>query len=114
MQRNQLAIIELLNEELIGTLAIPSNIRRGRAIFERGGVQVIEQTADMVDAWVGGLDGPGIEGVSQRRRSQLFVDDTGKVARHCVGNPRDHQIFCKHCVALALTLLRDDNFHQVS
>lgn len=98
-------IVDLLSDELIGTLAIPSNIRRGKAIFERGGVEIIEQAADKVDAWAGGLDGPGIEGGSQRRRLQLFVNDEARIAWHCAGNPKNHQIFCKHCVALALYLI---------
>lgn len=105
MQNRKRVITDLLSEKLIETMAIPSNIRRGQAIFRRGGVQIIEQTAGKVDAWAGGLDGPGIEGGSQRRRLQLYVDDEGKVAWHCEGNPKNHQVFCKHCVALALYLI---------
>lgn len=102
MADDNVAITDLLNNESIDNLAIPSNIRRGRAIFERGGVEIIEQTDTKIDAWAGGLDGPGIEGGSQRRRLQLIVDDEGKLAWHCAGNPKNHQIFCKHCVAVSL------------
>lgn len=105
MADSGVAITDLLNKELVDNLAIPSNIRRGRAIFERGGVEIIEQTDTMIDAWAGGLDGPGIEGGSQRRRLQLFINDENKLAWHCAGNPKNHQIFCKHCVAVSLYVM---------
>jgi hypothetical protein len=54
-----------------------------------------------VEAWVGGLDGSVAEGGSQRRRTQLHTTSKG-LAWHCAGNSKNHQIFCKHCVALAI------------
>jgi len=104
MPHQQKSIAELLNPELIQKLAIPSNIRYGQAIYTRGGVEFIENVPTRIEAWVGGLDGNMAEGGSQRRRTQLFATGEG-LQWHCAGNPKDHQIFCKHCVALALTIL---------
>lgn len=84
-------IASLLNDVFIDEIALPSNIRYGTAIQRRGGVEFITRESSRVEAWVGGLDGPGTE--------------DGKLAWHCAGNPKNHQIFCKHCVALALAIL---------
>jgi len=54
-------------------------------------------------AWVGGLEGSVAEGGSQRRRTRLSATAAG-LKWHCAGNPKNHQIFCKHCVALALAI----------
>jgi hypothetical protein len=43
------------------------------------------------------------EGGGQRRRTTLTSTADG-LHWHCTGNPKQHQIFCKHCVALALAL----------
>jgi hypothetical protein len=98
------SVADLLNQEPIQNLALPSNFRYGRAIHDRGGVEFIENGPACAEAWVGGLDGSVAEGGSQRRRTRLFAAD-GKLKWHCAGNPKNHQIFCKHCVALALTIL---------
>jgi uncharacterized Zn finger protein len=95
----------LLNAEVIRELALPSNLRYGTAIFDRGGVEFLTYAASEVEAWVGGLKGSVNEGGSQRRRTRLFVTPDG-LSWHCSGNPAKHQIFCKHCVALALAILR--------
>jgi uncharacterized Zn finger protein len=58
-----------------------------------------------VTAWVGGLKGSVAEGGGQRRRARLFVR-RGALAWTCAGNPKNHQVFCKHCVALALAILK--------
>ncbi|MEI7653482.1 MAG: hypothetical protein WCJ70_04400 [bacterium] len=99
------SIFRHLSPDFIKTHAIPSNIAYGRAISDRGAVQIIESTDVRVEAWVGGLDGAVIEGGGSRRRVVLTASD-GELQWHCTGNPKDHQIFCKHCVALALTLLK--------
>lgn len=103
MQHRQRTIINLLDLERIQELARPSDIRYGQAIHSRGGIEFIEKTPTHIEAWVGGLDGSVAEGGSQRRRTQLFVSD-GNLQWHCAGNPKNHQIFCKHCVALALAI----------
>jgi uncharacterized Zn finger protein len=89
---------------VIRDLALPSNVRYGTAIHARGGVEFITYAAVQVEAWVGGLNGSVAEGGSQRRRTRLFVTPEG-LGWHCTGNPKKHQVFCKHCVALALAIL---------
>ncbi len=98
-------LIALLSPNFINAHAIPSNIKYGKAIADRGAVQIIESTDERVEAWVGGLDGAVIEGGGSRRRVVLTASD-GELQWRCTGNPKDHQIFCKHCVALTLTLLK--------
>ena len=98
------SVSDLLSSELIRELSLPSNLRYGQAIFDRDAVEFIESTDSKIEAWVGGLDGSVAEGGGQRRRTQLFSTPEG-LAWHCAGNPKDHQIFCKHCVALALAVL---------
>ena len=84
-------------------IATPANLRYGRAIHERGGVEFIENDTYKITAWVGGLDGDTASGGGQRRRTRLSSTKAG-LSWHCAGNPRDHDIFCKHCVALALAI----------
>ena len=91
---------------VIADRAIPSNIKYGIAIFERGAVSIIDANSDRVEAWVGGLDGKVIEGGGSRRRVEFVATSEG-IKSHCTGNTKDHQIFCKHCVGLALKLGAD-------
>jgi uncharacterized Zn finger protein len=102
----QVNITELLSGLIIEELALPSNIRYGQAIYDRGGVEIIERLPDSVEAWVGGLDGTVNDGGSQRRRTKFFIND-GELAWDCKGNPKNHQVFCKHCVALSLKMLEE-------
>ena len=83
--------------------AIPSNIRYGTAIFERDGVKVIDDNDSMVEAWSGGLDGKSTLGGGSKRRVRFELRD-GKFKWNCTGNPKKHNIFCKHCVSVALFL----------
>lgn len=96
-------ITSLVRPKDIERLALPSNLRYGQAIFKRSGVEIIKSGSYEVEAWVGGLDGSVSEGGSQRRRTKLSSTSKG-LSWHCTGNPKNHQIFCKHCVALALTI----------
>ncbi len=98
---NMQAILKLLGKTDIKELALPANIRYGQAIYKRGGVEVIEQTAKYIEGWAGGLNGTSAEGGGQKRRVRLSVTAKG-LGWHCAGNPKNHDIFCKHCVALAL------------
>ena len=82
-------------------LAIPSNIGYGTAIFERGAVEIINSTSTEVEAWSGGLEGTLKQGAGSKRRVRLWLD-RGELRWHCTGNPKNHDIFCKHCVAVAL------------
>jgi len=99
-------LAELLNLELIQALSLPSNFKYGEAISNRQAVEFIRKEPREVEAWVGGLDGKVIEGGGSRRRTQLQATPEG-LAWHCTGNPKSHDIFCKHCVALSLALLSD-------
>ena len=105
MRKTTISVRSLLSAKQITQLALPSNLRYGTAIHQRGAVEFITRSPEEVIAWVGGLKGSVAEGGSQRRRTRLFVTKRG-LAWRCSGNPKDHQIFCKHCVALALAILR--------
>ena len=94
-------VSDLVDREVAEELSTPANFRYGSAIYQRGGVEIIESTDEKVEAWVGGLDGNSAEGGGQRRRTQLFATKEG-LKWHCAGNPKTYDIFCKHCVALAL------------
>src|SRR5574340_736126 len=105
MGKTTVSVRSMLSAETIRQLALPSNLRYGTAIYERGAIEFIARASDEVVAWVGGLKGSVAEGGSQRRRTRLFVTKRG-LAWRCSGNPKEHQIFCKHCVALALAIVR--------
>jgi uncharacterized Zn finger protein len=106
VQKPQL-ISKLLSKEFVEKHAIPSNIVYGSAIYNRNAVEVIESSDTRIEAWVGGLDGAVIEGGGSRRRVEFIASEDG-LRWHCTGNPKNHQIFCKHCVALALALLKKE------
>lgn len=99
-------LVDLINEEVIEHLALPSNLRYGKAIHSRGGVEIISKEDTSVEAWVGGLDGNSLEGGGQRRRTKLSSTAKG-LSWHCAGNPKNHDIFCKHCVALAMAICKN-------
>lgn len=96
-------IKDFLTEEFIQKNTLPSNFTYGRAIYERNGVAIIGQKLGFIEAWAGGLDGTVKEGAGSRRRV-TFTIKNGTLHWNCTGNPKSHQIFCKHCVALALAL----------
>lgn len=101
------SIADLLAPGAIENLALPSNIKYGSAIFTRGAVEFIHREDAVAEAWVGGLSGTVVDGAGQRRRTTLTIDPDGNLSWHCTGNPKNHQIFCKHCVALALALQQE-------
>ena len=105
MPKLQKYLKNLLTQKLIEQLAIPSNLKYGRAIYKRGGVELIEHSSTEIEGWVGGLNGSMAEGGSQCRRTKLYTTPKAGLGWHCAGNPKNHQIFCKHCVALALAIL---------
>ena len=96
-------LTDVLSSDVITTLALPANIRYGTAIYNRGAIKFITSIPTSVEAWVGGLDGAVAQGGGSRRRTQLTSTPAG-LTWHCSGNPKRHQIFCKHCVALALAV----------
>lgn len=97
-------IKDFLTEEFIQEHSLPSNFAYGTAIYDRKGVELIERKADRIEAWAGGLDGTVKEGAGSRRRVTFTVEKE-TMHWHCTGNPKNHQIFCKHCIAVALALL---------
>ena len=103
-------ITNFLSEEFIEKNSIPSNIKYGRAIYKRNGVEIIESSAVRVEAWVGGLDEEVAQGGGSRRRVEFRALKSG-LKWNCTGNPKNHQIFCKHCVALASWLLKNSSFN---
>lgn len=95
---------QLLDGSTVQQYAFPANLNYGRAIFERGAVEMIRQNKSYAEAWVGSLDGTVKEGGGSRRRTQLFIKNN-ELSWHCAGNPKSHDVFCKHCVALALSII---------
>jgi uncharacterized Zn finger protein len=107
--RNKASVIQdFIGDDALLVLALPSNNNYGRSIYKRGGVELITFQSRHVEAWVGGLSGTSPEGGGQRRRVQFDVTAKG-LEWHCAGNPKNHQIFCKHCVALALAINEQGN-----
>lgn len=98
-------ITRLITNDFIKEHAIPSNIVYGKAIKDRNAVEIINIGNTRVEAWVGGLDGKVVEGGGSKRRVE-FIESEAGLKWNCTGNPKDHQIFCKHCVALALKLMK--------
>lgn len=92
-----------LTQAFIKDASLPSNLIYGKAIYRRGGIEFIRQEADSIEGWAGGLDGTVKEGAGQRRRVTFTLSKEG-LHWNCTGNPKNHQIFCKHCVALALAI----------
>ena len=96
-------ISEYIETVKLEQLAIPSNIKYGTAMERRGGVIVTKDSDEIVEAVVGGLDGGSLEGGGGKRKVQFWLDE-GILKTHCNGNPKNHDIFCKHCVALLIYL----------
>ncbi len=92
-----------LTQKFIEKNSLPSNFAYGKAIYDRDGVEFIEQKADIIEAWSGGLGGTIKEGAGSRRRV-TFTIKKESLHWNCTGNPKSHQIFCKHCVSVALAI----------
>ena len=97
------SVPQLLKDTPIEELSIQSNIAYGKEIFKRGGVEIVLSTNAKVEAWVGGLSGDSKSGGGTRRHVWFYAKQS-QFSWHCSGNPKDHDIFCKHCVALAYNL----------
>ena len=96
-------VAKYLNNFNLSTMASVSNIRYGTAIFKRKGVSIIRKSVSEIVTWVGGLAGNSLEGGGTKRRVHFWIENDQLFWR-CTGNPKDHEIFCKHCVAAALYL----------
>jgi hypothetical protein len=99
------SVLQLLKDTSLEELAIPSNLAYGQAIFKRGGVEIVVKTNTEIEAWVGGLAGDSKSGGGTRRHVWFYAQPS-QFTWHCSGNPKSHDIFCKHCVALAYNLLK--------
>lgn len=62
------SIRKKLNILDISGVAIPSNVRYGTAIFERGGVELTLESDKRIEAVVGGLEGSSAEGGGGKRK----------------------------------------------
>lgn len=96
-----------ITSEFIHQNSIKSNRIYGEAICTGGAIKIIKSKENEVEAWVGGLSGKVTEGGGSKRRV-TFVNHDSDLQWHCTCNPKNHQIFCKHCVALAIYLLHED------
>jgi len=94
---------DFFTQAFIAQNSLPANLTYGQAIYRRNAVEFIKQNSSMVEAWAGGLDGTIKEGAGSRRRVTFTIEE-GTLHWNCTGNPKKHQIFCKHCVAVALAL----------
>lgn len=85
---------DLLGREILSELAMPSNLRLGEEIFKSGGVELLSLDENHAAAKVSG---------GQRRRTEIEAkDDELKWKCSCLG--KSSQVFCKHCVALAMAI----------
>ncbi len=85
---------DLLGKDILSELATPSNLKLGEEIFKSGRVEVLSLDESITAAKVSG---------GQKRRTEIQAEDDGlKWKCSCLGK-RSH-IFCKHCVALAMTI----------
>ncbi len=89
------------NQVDLDAIALPSNIKYGTAIYERNAVSISQENDTEIEVFVGGITGTAIEGGGSKRRVRFWLD-AGKLTWRCAGNPKNHEIFCKHCVAAAL------------
>lgn len=108
---NSQLLVDHVGPEVIEQLALPSNIQYGKAILSRGGVEFVQREDSVAEAMVGGLHGDVAQGAGQRRRTTLNLGPDGALVWHCACNSKSRQIFCKHCVALALALQAKENDH---
>ena len=92
------AIAAYLRLASVKARARASDFRLGSEIAAKQGVEIVERGADFVQAKVGLKDHK-----IQRRRVELRATTAGLVWRCSCTTKRD--LFCKHCVAVALTVI---------
>jgi uncharacterized Zn finger protein len=85
------SVADLVDPDHLRRLATRSNLRLGEEIVRQGGVELIEFGPSKVVARVGG---------GQRRKAELDSTPQG-LAWRCSCTSR-RELFCKHCVALAI------------
>jgi hypothetical protein len=90
------SLSDLVSEETVLSLAIPSNVRLGRRIFARGGVEITALTPLLVTARVIG---------EQTRKVELRATPDG-LRWACTCRKKQSYDFCKHCVAAAFETMK--------
>lgn len=85
------SIARRVAQEAVEDHATPSNVRLGVAIANGNDVEVVETTAHLVTAKVGG----------GQTRTTTFRDEDGGLSWHCTCR-HDQPPWCKHLVALAV------------
>ena len=90
------SVAHLVDPTRLSALATPANLRLGRDIAAGGGVELLEFGPLRVRGKVGGP-------TSQTRTTELRAAG-GELEWSCTCS-RDATLFCKHCVALAITAL---------
>jgi uncharacterized Zn finger protein len=85
---------ELITDDLIRDLAIPSNIRLGTEIYKSGDVEITQLEPFRIHANVSS---------GQRRKVKLMATTKG-LEWSCTCT-KDRSTFCKHCVSLAVSVL---------
>jgi uncharacterized Zn finger protein len=98
------SVLEVLKSITLKSLALPSNLTYGQAIFDRGAVEIVKTSEAEIEAWAGGLTG-NVKSGGGSKRHVWFRVKADQLVSHCSGNPKNHDIFCKHCVAVALKVL---------
>jgi uncharacterized Zn finger protein len=88
-------VTDLVEQKAVAHLATPSNLRLGRDILDQGGVELTRLESLRVSAKVG-----GVAAADQRRTVELFSGPAG-LEWSCTCTGRE-DLFCKHCVAVAL------------
>ncbi len=86
-------VVDYLSPETVRSLATPSNLRLGEGIANSDGVELIESSPALVIARVQPEGG-------QRRTVELRSTEKGLTWK-CTCTRRG--LFCKHCVAAAIT-----------
>jgi uncharacterized Zn finger protein len=94
------SVADLVEPEALARLATPANLRLGHEIVDQGGVELVRFEPLRVSGKVG-----AVAAASQRRTVEL-VSGSGGLEWSCACTRR-RELFCKHCVAIALVAGRD-------
>ena len=97
------SISAVLRDISLKNVALASNLNYGTAIYERGAVKLVKMNESEIEVLVGGLAGKSIEGGGSKRRVRFWIENN-QLSWRCTGNPKNHEIFCKHCVAATFYL----------
>jgi uncharacterized Zn finger protein len=105
------SIVAILRDISLKNVTLSSNLNYGKAIYERGAIELVKMNDSEIEILVGGLAGKSIEGGGSKRRVRFWLEKD-QLSWRCTGNPKDHEIFCKHCVAATL-FLKDESKKKI-